>query len=63
MTIKPCPFCGSSATVWYRMDTTATVECNNEYCGCIYGDNMALKDKEAVKLWNRRSYNERSEEK
>ena len=52
--LKPCPFCGSSATVWYRMDNSCTIECDNEYCGCVYGDSRSLSFDEACDGWNSR---------
>jgi len=52
--IKPCPFCGSSATIWMYKNFYV-VECDNEYCGCQYGHNMELTEDEVIELWNKRS--------
>ena len=53
--LKPCPFCGSTATVWgingYEF---CSVECDNEECGCVYGDNLQLSYEEVVEAWNKR---------
>ena len=57
--LKPCPFCGSTATVWglggYKF---FVIECDNEQCGCSYGDNMQLSLKEVIKMWNKRTKSE-----
>lgn len=54
--IKPCPFCGSHASVWqYEYPTKShIIECDNEYCGCQYGNNMDLTEAEVIDLWNSR---------
>lgn len=57
--LKPCPFCGSTARIWgaveRRVPTFYTVECNNEECGCVYGDNLQLDLEEVVEAWNKRA--------
>lgn len=53
MKLKSCPFCGSSATVW-RSLFGCIVECDNENCGCSYGNNMSLDADEVAELWNNR---------
>jgi outer membrane protein assembly factor BamB len=30
------------------------IECDNEYCGCSYGNNMSLDADTIAKLWNTR---------
>lgn len=51
--LKSCPFCGSSATLW-RSLFGCIVECDNENCGCSYGNNMSLDNDEVAELWNKR---------
>lgn len=53
--LQPCPFCGSSASIWGMPDEDAyCIECDNDYCGCEYGHNMNLTMEEVVKFWNHR---------
>ena len=53
--VKPCPFCGSHATVWrYEYTESYIIECDNEHCGCRYGDSMDLTEAEVITLWNSR---------
>lgn len=65
--LKPCPFCGSTARVWGAIErkvfginrpTFYTVECDNEECGCVYGDNLQLDLEEVVEAWNKRAGSE-----
>ena len=54
--LKKCPFCNSSVTMWSwcSEDGGYVIECDNEYCGCSYGNNMSLDADEIAKLWNTR---------
>lgn len=60
--LKPCPFCGSTARVWGTVDRVFginrreyyTIECDNEECGCVYGDNLQLSYEEVIEAWNKR---------
>ena len=55
--LKPCPFCGSTVHVWELVghdEHGYGVECDNDECGCTYGENMELTFEEVVKMWNRR---------
>lgn len=60
--LKPCPFCGSTARAWTDAYGCYSIECDNEECGCTYGDNMALNFKEVVKAWNKRVEDEDKEQ-
>ena len=57
--LKSCPFCGSTARVWgiggYDF---YVIECDNEECGCTYGDNMQLSFEEVIEMWNKRAESE-----
>ena len=55
--LKKCPFCNSSVTMWSwcSEDGGYVIECDNEYCGCSYGNNMSLDADEIAKLWNTRA--------
>lgn len=54
--IKPCPFCGSTASVWgLGGHEFYCVECDNAECGCVYGDNMQLGFEEVIEAWNKRT--------
>ena len=54
--LKPCPFCGSSATVYHDEDVGAFVECDN----CNARMMTWAGDKEfAASEWNRRAEPER----
>ena len=61
MNLKPCPFCGSSATVYtqqhsnFCIQESYIIECDNDECGCTYGENMLLSLQEVIMLWNKRS--------
>lgn len=53
--LKPCPFCGSTASIWgIGGFVFYGVECDNEECGCTYGNNMQLSYEEAIEMWNKR---------
>ncbi len=69
--LKPCPFCGGSAKIEYDRETMGMGECPEvafvicENCGCktknyYIGGYYGSKDNEknAVKMWNRRTNNE-----
>lgn len=61
--LKKCPFCNSSVTMWSWSSTDGSwsgsdgyvIACDNEYCGCSYGNNMSLDADEIAKLWNTRT--------
>ncbi len=61
--LKKCPFCNSSVTMWSWCNEDGSwgsgngyvIECDNEYCGCSYGNNMSLDADEIAKLWNTRA--------
>ena len=60
LSLKSCPFCNAEATIWQQSDPYAEhgvsyiVECNNEKCGCSYGNNMSLDFEQVIKMWNKR---------
>ena len=57
--LKPCPFCGSTAKVWAKWRCEFyCIECDNEECGCVYGDNMQLSFEEVIEEWNKRAESE-----
>ena len=53
MKLKKCPFCNSEASVWAMVEGYV-VECNNENCGCTYGNTMLLDFEEVIEKWNER---------
>ena len=67
--LKKCPFCNSSVTMWSWSNEDGSwsggngyvIECNNEYCGCSYGNNMSLDVDEIAKLWNTRARRTKNE--
>ena len=61
--LKPCPFCGEDAAIWYypasarinRKDSYY-VGCTNDNCGCEMEHSGGWKTyDDAVNAWNRRS--------
>lgn len=72
--LKPCPFCGGEARVYYKMDIgipsgdnghRVSVRCENTHrCGAKIECWAAKKEwarNSAVKAWNRRADNEQRE--
>ena len=60
--LKHCPFCGSTARVWGLGGSEFyCIECDNEECGCVYGDNMELSFEEVIEMWNKRAESEDKE--
>jgi len=53
--LKRCPFCNHKARLWYAVDGGYLIECDNDKCGCVYGNNMGLTSDEVIKLWNKRT--------
>ena len=54
--LKPCPFCGGEASVWSIGGSEFyCIECDNEECGCVYGENMQLSFEEVIEEWNKRA--------
>ena len=56
--IKTCPFCNHNARLWYASDGGYIIECDNEKCGCSYGNNMTFTSEEVINLWNDRKGND-----
>lgn len=57
MKLKPCPFCGRSATVYMQQSfikESYIIECDNYKCGCTYGGNMSLTQQQVIRRWNKR---------
>lgn len=52
--LKPCPFCGSDATVDANFGREWWVQCNNEECAATTGL-VPVTRHEAIALWNRRT--------
>ncbi len=60
--LKPCPFCGEDAAIWYfpqhdrpLLKEAYYVGCTNDNCGCEIEKPGAFKSlDEAVEAWNRR---------
>jgi len=52
-TLKPCPFCGSDATVEFYDDGGWCVACDES--GCANMDNTYSTEAEAIAAWNRRA--------
>ena len=62
--LKPCPFCGDTATLWHTTDNHKSpyVQCDgsvktdgsNKCFACIYPWNYKT-DEEAIEAWNRRT--------
>ena len=50
--LKPCPFCGGSASVLKVDNTWYEVRCDN--CPCNVGRLWFYTRKDATKAWNRR---------
>lgn len=46
--LKPCPFCGSTAT----LQCDAWVACDNDNCGCEL--TISINAEEAIAQWNTR---------
>ena len=62
--LKPCPFCGSEATIWLSPDRrTLFVQCDE----CLTKSDLFRSIDEAVQAWNRRKiekdevFNERND--
>ncbi len=60
--LKPCPFCGEDAALWYfpkdsvRNYESYYVGCTNDHCGCEMEHKGGWKTyDDAVKAWNRRA--------
>lgn len=62
--MKPCPFCGSNASLYYTGEQGQfRAECNNEDCGCALppwvlcekGENVFDRMTLAVEYWNKRA--------
>ena len=61
--LKPCPFCGEPAAIWYfpqhdrpLLKEAYYVGCTNDNCGCEIEKPGAFKSlDEAVEAWNRRT--------
>jgi len=55
--LKPCPFCGGRAKLWYD-DTAGYMGCKSDsyvYCGCCQATGSYKKsDEEAIAAWNER---------
>jgi len=57
MKLKPCPFCGSSASEEWHMNSFWNEEfpvvcCDNDQCGARTG--YCDSEEEAVEVWNKR---------
>lgn len=55
--LKKCPFCNNEASIWSRLGGYI-IECDNENCGCSYGNSMSLDFDEVIKMWNMRGERE-----
>ena len=58
--LKPCPFCGKPAEIYYEYDevllcTYAHVGCVNRACAIMPGTAAFVDEDVAVKVWNRRA--------
>ena len=61
--LKPCPFCGEDAAIWFypaseRLNCSDSyyVGCTNDNCGCEMEHQGGWKTyDDAVNAWNRRS--------
>lgn len=59
--LKPCPFCGGEASVYYfaHYDSECTVTCSNPNCRASVSarscESMTTAYNRARKLWNRRA--------
>ena len=63
MTPLPCPFCGQMPEVGPDIILTryVRVRCVNEGCRIMCQTIAVLTDEEAIRLWNKRSYERRDE--
>lgn len=50
--LKPCPFCGSTATMRGGSDRASWIICDNKKCSATQG--LELSGKNAVQMWNHR---------
>jgi hypothetical protein len=56
--LKPCPFCGSKASIVENITGTYHVSCNDRKCKCLMVAGMPVwrnTPEEAADIWNRRS--------
>lgn len=59
--LKPCPFCGKEAELWFEFVPYQTEyeyeEINLYHCGCAYcgiQSSVPWDKREAIEAWNRR---------
>lgn len=66
-TLKPCPFCGDTATLWHTQDNhhSPYVKCDGSVktdgtkkCFATQYPWNFKTDKEAIDAWNRRTHND-----
>lgn len=53
--LKPCPFCGGTATAQKNSNTWWRIKCDN--CPCEVGRYWYHKKADAIEAWNRRADN------
>lgn len=52
--LKPCPFCGSEAIVYYPAHNTVAILCSKWKCGAQISMGDARNIDKVVERWNRR---------
>ena len=56
--LKPCPFCGGDAIIYYPAHNTVAVLCSRWKCGAMISIGDARRIDEVAERWNRRQSDE-----
>lgn len=59
--LKPCPFCGGKAIVYYPTHNTVAILCSTWKCGAMISMCDARNIDKVAERWNRRANDEQAD--